>query len=163
MDRSFILVRTLLVFGLAVWLTLILINNLTDPGTNVYLIGQMISMTALKLDGVMGRGLLWRALESPALAKILLNGVVIVQFFTVLLLWRAAIHWVRVLRARPARAIAATNQALAAFLGLWFLFLCGGLWFGYWMKMGPVQQVHMTLVIISLLSLIAVNMQPANR
>jgi hypothetical protein len=32
-------------------------------------------------------------------------------------------------------------------------FICGGLWFGYWLKQGAIQSVHMTLILITLASL----------
>jgi hypothetical protein len=85
-----------------------------------------------------------------------------------MLLWRAgwALHRASSGSAQRRRAqkesgldlaIARANGALGAFLGLWLFFLCGGLWFGYWMKMGPVQQVHLTLMVIALLAVLVVN------
>lgn len=37
-------------------------------------------------------------------------------------------------------------------MALWLAFMVGGFWFGYWIKQGPIQQVHTTLLIISILS-----------
>ena len=33
---------------------------------------------------------------------------------------------------------------------LWGGFLCGGLWFGYWIKQGAMQMVHMTLFMLGI-------------
>ncbi|CAD0215726.1 hypothetical protein AGRHK599_LOCUS3981 [Rhizobium rhizogenes] len=37
-------------------------------------------------------------------------------------------------------------------MALWLAFMVGGFWFGYWIKQGAIHQVHMTLLIISILS-----------
>lgn len=57
--------------------------------------------------------------------------------------------------ARLRSAVAVTDIGLAAFVALWLGFILTGLWFSYWVKMGPVQQAHMTLLIISICAVIA--------
>ncbi|MBO0128956.1 hypothetical protein [Agrobacterium sp. OT33] len=44
-------------------------------------------------------------------------------------------------------------RALSGFMALWLAFMVGGFWFGYWIKQGAIHQVHMTLLIISILSI----------
>ncbi len=48
----------------------------------------------------------------------------------------------------------AATLATSAFVGIWLFFMTGGFWFGYWLHMGAFQQVHMTLLIIGIASLI---------
>lgn len=157
------LAKTILLTGLAFWITLIAFNNATDPGTNTGLIGQMISMEAIKADPAVGNGLEWRAWPQWLATPILVL-VIALQAVIALLLWRAALMFTRHLfgarEEEPVRAIKAANVALSAFMSLWFFFLVGGLWFGYWMKLGPVQGVHFTLLIVTVLSLLFVNHQP---
>lgn len=47
-------------------------------------------------------------------------------------------------------ALCCVNQALLLFIFHWGAFLCGGLWFGYWLKQGAIQMVHMTLLVIGI-------------
>lgn len=156
--------KTIVLAGLASWISLIAFNNITDPGTNISLLGQMFTMEAIKSDAVMGNGLEWRAL-SQHLAGPMLVTVIILQVAIAALLWRAAALFARHLlqteeETIPVRAIQAANLGLAAFMSLWFFFLCGGLWFGYWMKLGPVQGVHFTLLMVTVLALLLINYLP---
>lgn len=168
MDRTLNLAKTGLLLGLAIWLSLIAFNNATDPATNTALLRQTITMDALQANPEMGNGLQWRAWPA-SLATPMLVGVIVAQSIIALLLWRAAtLFGLRTLRTDSrspdpgvfSREIAAANLALGAFMSLWFFFLCGGLWFGYWIEMGPVQGVHMTLLMVTLLSLLLVNHRP---
>ncbi|MCY1380066.1 hypothetical protein D9M69_678510 [compost metagenome] len=76
------------------------------------------------------------------------------------LLWFAAFSYAQAWRQRSRLALhVARNRAVMAltcFLLLWFGFVCGGLWFGYWMKQGPIQSVHMTLILIGIGALLFV-------
>jgi hypothetical protein len=42
------------------------------------------------------------------------------------------------------------DLALLLFASMWFLFLCGGLWFGYWITLPSVQTVHLLMLIATL-------------
>ncbi|GAB3128222.1 hypothetical protein GCM10027160_53570 [Streptomyces calidiresistens] len=149
--------------GITVWLSLIAINNITDFGTNRALLEQTISMEALKEDPLRANGLEWRAMPE-SLAVPALIAVIAHQVGTVALMWRAVATGVRVLRRKGGTGLVDflrhTNHSLVAFLGLFIGFLVGGLWFGYWMHLGPVQQVHLTLLIIGALVAVVVNLLP---
>jgi len=54
-------------------------------------------------------------------------------------------------------AINIANYSLSAFMSMWFFFLCGGFWFGYWIKTPQIQEVHMKLIIISIVEIIFIN------
>lgn len=163
MKLGLTLAKTIVLLGIASWITLIAFNNITDPGTNTGLIGNMITMEAIKQDPAVGNGLEWRAWPR-SLATPILVAVIVLQVGIALLLWRAAFKFLRDLfrgeEQLSSPTLRAANVGLAAFASLWFFFLVGGLWFGYWMKMGPVQGVHFTLLIVSMLTILLVNYQP---
>jgi predicted small integral membrane protein len=159
-----LLFQTLILTWAAAWLTLVVTNNINDFGTNRSLIAAMFSMDELAADAVLGNGIEWRAMPE-GLAVPALIGVIAYQLLSITLLWRGAVFAIKTLLRRdpvlPARALRAANLGLTAFAGLFVVFLCGGMWFGYWMKMGPVQMVHLTGLIIALLAAIVVNLPVA--
>jgi len=155
--------RLVILLGLAAWLSIAVINNLTDPGTNRMLLGHTLSMDLVRTEEVLGAGLLWRA-WSAHWSPLVLYLVVTAQFVCVTFLWWAAVSYARafsfkdvqMLRDARIRAV----LALSLFVLLWMFFICGGLWFGYWLKQGAVQMVHMTLILIGIGALIFVQAQP---
>ncbi|MFV0643302.1 MAG: DUF2165 family protein, partial [Sphingomonadaceae bacterium] len=91
------------------------------------------------------------------IAPITLWLIVAVQAAIAIYLWRAAIACATAALcgaqsfSEPVRGRAVS--ALTCFMMLWLCFMIGGFWFGYWIKQGAIQQVHMTLLIISVLSI----------
>jgi predicted small integral membrane protein len=156
--------RLVLVMGLAIWLTIAVFNNLTDPQTNRLLLGQTLSMELLKPESVLGSGLTWRALPTEW-SHSLLYLVVGVQAVIAVLLLRAAASYGRAALNNSSETLAQGQSrailALTCFLMLWMWFFCGGLWFGYWLKQGAIQSVHMTLILTTLASLVYVQMDDA--
>ena len=155
--------RLVILLGLAICLSIAILNNLTDPGTNRMLLGHTLSMDLVRTEEVLGAGLLWRA-WSAHWSSIVLYLVVTAQFVCATFLWWATVSYARafllkdiqVLRDARGRAV----LALSLFVLLWMSFICGGLWFGYWLKQGAVQMVHMTLILIGIGALIFVQAQP---
>lgn len=154
--NTFFLAKSLVLFGLSFWLTVAVINNITDFGTNNYLLREMLSMNALKADPLLGKGLEWRNIIQPVFSQYLLIIIIAIEIFIALLLWNAAFSWLKISKLfyankkdTLASVVSKTNIALICFAGLWFFFWIGGLWFGYWLKMPQVQQVHMMLIILS--------------
>lgn len=148
--------------GIALWLSLIALNNATDFDTNRTLIGDTISMKAIVADHAAGQGLAWRAWSSGA-AGPLFAAIIAYQVLTAGFLWRAVVTGIRAVRTPGADLtpfVRRTNQALMMFAGLFLFFLIGGLWFAYWLHLGPAQQVHFTLLIIGALLAILVNLIP---
>ncbi len=154
--------KTLFLSGLSLWFTLAIVNNLTDPGTNIHLIGQMMRMDLIKEDPNMGNGLQWRAVSATLVHKIVFSCVVLAQIVAAILLWRASIAFLGITMdftnaPTLARAIYLGNLGLGAFATIWICFWSGGMWFGYWMKMPQVQQVHMMLLVMSMCGFLLVN------
>ena len=151
--------RFVLLFGLAAWLTIAATNNLTDPLTNRLFLGQTLSMEMIKTEPVIGSGLTWRAWPAQW-AQDILHGILIFQYFTASLLWYAAGSYARAIAQNSIQALIKARGravlALTCFLMIWLFFVCGGMWFGYWLKQGVIQSVHMTLILITLASLLYV-------
>lgn len=160
---SVLALKTLFLSGLSLWFTLAIVNNLTDPGTNIHLIGQMMGMNLLKDDPNMGKGLQWRAVSSRSVHKMVFSCVVLAQIITVILLWKASMAFLGIAldftNALPlVRANYLGNLGLGAFASIWICFWVGGMWFGYWMKTPQIQQVHMMLLIMSMCGFLLVNL-----
>lgn len=155
--------RLVLLTGLAAWLSIAVFNNLTDPGTNRLLLGHMLSMDLLAGEPVLGSGLAWHAWPVERVPA-LLYGVAGIQVLVAAGLWCAALLFGRAtLSGKPRQlrmARSAGVAALSAFLLLWLWFACGGLWFGYWIKQGAVQSVHLTMILIALGALLYVQSAP---
>jgi hypothetical protein len=148
--------QALVMAGLAAWLSLAVINNILDFGTNKHLLANVTTMRELKADPILGKGLVGRARDGEGYPAMILRVVIPVQIAVSLLLWRGA--WHLVVSEDRGFSVGAANLGLAGFMALWFWFLIGGLFYGYWMKMPQVQQVHLALVLISISAAILVNL-----
>jgi len=156
---SLLIAKIISMLGLTGYLFVAVFNNWRDKGTNRFLLNQMFGMELLKSDLVLGRGLLNRAIDTSSFATNVLKAVVLVQAVLVVLLLLGSIELLMVLFAggSSSTAVATCNIAVSCFMALWFFFWCGGLWFGYWIKTGQIQEVHMKLIILSILELIFLN------
>jgi len=76
---SILLAKTLSLYGLAVYISIGVINNVLDNGTNIFLLGQMFSMTHLKNDKNLALGLVCREAKNKNFAKYTLQVIVIFQ------------------------------------------------------------------------------------
>jgi predicted small integral membrane protein len=152
-------IKILIVAGLAGYLSLFVLNNLTDPRTNSAAIPRMTTMRELKAEPPLGGGVLWRAIDSPAVHRMAYSLVVAVQAIGAILLWWGAglLGWAA---ATGGATIGLTiaNFGLLVFVAQFVGFLLVGLWFSYWVKMGPIQQGHLTLLLVGLAAVIVVNL-----
>lgn len=150
--------------GFGLWLSIAVLNNLCDPDTNRFHIGNTLSMVLLDDEQLLGAALRWRAWPAQW-AEGVLYAVAGAQTLVALLLWYAAFSYLKAWCCRSVELLhRARNRAviaLSCFVLLWFGFICGGLWFGYWIKQGPMQSVHMTLILMGLLALAMVQGEPA--
>jgi predicted small integral membrane protein len=154
--NAHLLACAVVVSGLAAWLSLAVANNIRDRQTNIVLLGRMMRMDELLEDTELGLGLRQRAIiRGSRLPSLSLSIVIVVQIVIAALLWRgAALLWLTLIGGDVFAAINAATLAVCAFTALWFAFLTGGLWFGYWIKMPQVHQVHLTLLTISIGTLV---------
>lgn len=155
--------RCAVMAGLALWLSIAAWNNFTDPGTNRFHIGNTLSMALLQDEAVLGAALRWRAWPAHW-AGILLYAIAAAQSLVAALLWHSAFTYAAAWRQRSHQALNLARHraviALTGFLMLWLAFICGGLWFGYWMKQGAIQSVHLTLILMGFAALSFVYADP---
>src|SRR5262249_29342395 len=121
--ESLLWIKALLVGGYALYLSLFVWNNVSDPLTNSGAIEPMMTMRGLKEDPLLGRGVVWRAVDSPMIHRLAYGLVIIVQAVAAVLLWRATVMLVHAgatgyARADIRSAIGAANLGLLVFLGL---------------------------------------------
>lgn len=81
-----LLPRTVVMTGLAAWMTIAVLNNITDQGTNLANLETMLTMRLLSEDQVLGNGLEWRAWGTGA-AALALYCVIAWQLATAAALW----------------------------------------------------------------------------
>lgn len=155
-----VLLKGALVGGTGVWLSLIAVNNMVDSNTNLTLLYRMFSMEGIEPQSAMGGGLARRATKSKKIPRVVLLCVVTQQLGTAALLIRSALLLISAaFGSSPSTTleVQAANLALLLFASMWFLFLCGGLWFGYWITMPAVQLVHVLMLILTIGLVLVVN------
>jgi len=112
-------------------------------------------------DPNIGKGIEWRAINWPLLAEIAFDGIILFQCLIVGLLWRAAIGYLKIFQNNDKQAqlnaLRKSNIAMSGMIFMWFLFMCGGLFYGYWLKMGPVQDNHFNFLTMTIVGAIFMN------
>lgn len=151
-------IKFFLLFGLGSWLIIACRNNILDPNTNIILLTNMVVMEDIKNNNL-GKGLLPRAWKNGNKVKYILKSIIILQaLISIGLLFSAFLFFHSIFKADSYQiATQLANCSLLSFCSLWFTFLCGGLWFGYWIHMNSVQTTHFILLIIGFLSLGLIN------
>lgn len=125
--------KTLLVFGVAIFYTLVVFNNTTDYGSNYQFVRHVLMMDST-FPGNHG---MWRAINSPALHTAFYLGIIAWEVLTMALCWWGG---ARMLSRRADDAASFGNAkrvaiaALTLSLLMWLVaFLCvGGEWFLMW-------------------------------
>ncbi|MDO8235834.1 DUF2165 family protein [Citrobacter werkmanii] len=153
-----ILPKTVIMAGMALWMSSIVFNNIFDSGTNIYNINNTITMSLLKDDPVLGLGLKWRAWPD-GYAPLILKCVIAYQLVIVCSFWFSAYRYMKAFLGKipEASAIRTSNIALIIFSIHWFGFLCGGTWFGYWIKQGAFTGVHTMMLLMNIVLFIFIN------
>ncbi|WP_446470477.1 DUF2165 family protein [Xenorhabdus stockiae] len=156
--KSVIFAKTIIIAGMALWMSILVLNNMLDPGTNIHNINDTVTMDLLKNDPILGVGLKWRAWP-PGYAGIILKFIVAYQLLIVLSFWFTAYRYVKVLlnKLNESVALMTANIALTIFSCHWIAFLSGGTWFGYWIKQGAFTGVHMSMFALTIILLIFFN------
>jgi predicted small integral membrane protein len=122
-----------LVGGVALLITLVVFNNLTDFDSNYQFVRHVLSMDTT----APGNHGMWRALASPGIHLAFYLGIIAWEFVTAILLWWGFLRLGRAFR-RPAPAFnAAKSVSIAALVLSMLLWLVaflgiGGEWFLMW-------------------------------
>jgi predicted small integral membrane protein len=127
------LAKVLLVFGVAVFYTLVVFNNLTDYGSNHEFVRHVMMMDST-LPGNRG---MWRAINTPGVQTAFYLAIIVWECVTMLLCWWGGFRLAKMLSASVADFQSAKGMAIAALtlsLLMWLVaFLSiGGEWFLMW-------------------------------
>jgi predicted small integral membrane protein len=127
------LAKVLLIFGVAVFFTLVVFNNVTDYGSNYEFVRHVLMMDST-FPGNHG---MWRAINSPGIHTAFYVAIIAWEFVTMLLCWWGGCRLATMLTASARDFQIAKGMAIAALtlsLLMWlvaFLSL-GGEWFLMW-------------------------------
>lgn len=127
------LAKTSLVLAVALYYTLVVLNNITDYDSNYQFIRHVLMMDSTFPNN----SGMWRAINSPAMHTLFYIGVIAWESLTMILCWWGGIQLARNLKAPAAIFHQAKNTAIAGLtlsLLMWFVaFLTvGAEWFLMW-------------------------------
>jgi predicted small integral membrane protein len=122
-----------LVFAVAIFYSLVVLNNTTDYDSNYQFVRHVLMMDST-FPGNRG---MWRAVSSPVWHTLFYLAIISWEIVSMILCWLGGIMMVRALRKTPAAFHQAKRIAIAALtfsLFMWFVvFLSvGGEWFLMW-------------------------------
>src|ERR1700745_2198686 len=125
--------KTVLVFAIAVFYTILVLNNITDYGSNYEFVRHVLMMDST-FPGNHG---MWRALNSPAWHTAFYLAIIAWESLTMVLCWWGTARLAKALRGTTAEFRKAATVAIAALttsLLMWLIaFLSvGGEWFLMW-------------------------------
>jgi predicted small integral membrane protein len=125
--------KLLLVAAVAVYYTLVVLNNTTDYASNQQFVRHVMMMDSTFPENPA----MWRAVNSRAMHEAFYAGIIAWEAATMLLCWWGAVRLARALRAQAAVFEAAKRLAIAGLtlsMLMWLLaFLSvGGEWFLMW-------------------------------
>lgn len=122
-----------LVFAIALYYTVVALNNTTDYNSNFQFVRHVLMMDSTFPNN----GAMWRAINSPAIHTLFYISIIVWEALTMIFCWWGGIKLVRSLKA-PAATFqrAKTTAIIGLTLGalLWFtaFLTIGGEWFLMW-------------------------------
>ena len=125
--------KAALVFAIALFYTILVLNNITDYGSNYEFVRHVLMMDSI-FPGNHG---MWRAVNSPLVHTVFYIGIIAWESATMVLCWWAGVRLLKSYRADRAQFAVALNLAVIALttsLLMWLVaFLdVGGEWFLMW-------------------------------
>ncbi|MDP9901761.1 DUF2165 family protein [Variovorax ginsengisoli] len=131
--------------GLAVWLTISVINNCRAFSGSTAAVGATMSMAPLKQPPNIDTPLLSRAIGSHAFHRMALWVVLALQAVAAVACWTGC--WQLLVGGDLDAARPWLNVALSAFTAFLFAMHLGGLWFAYWIRQEGLQLTHIALLV----------------
>ena len=127
------IIKTLLVFGVAIFYSLVVFNNLTDYGSNYEFVHHVMMMDTT-FPGNQG---MWRAINSPALHTAFYLSIIVWEFFTMLLCWWGGVGMTLARNSgttefHQSKRVAILGLALGLLMWLVVFLSIGGEWFLMW-------------------------------
>jgi len=125
--------KVLLVWGAALYYTLVVFNNLTDYDSNFQFVRHVLMMDST-FPGNHG---MWRALNAPAWHTIFYLSIIAWETVTMILCWWGGLCLAREIRGnaasfRRASRVAITGLTLGTLMWLVAFLIVGGEWFLMW-------------------------------
>ena len=155
--------KAVLVFAIALFYTILVLNNITDYGSNYEYVRHVLMMDST----FPGNHLMWRAVNSPLVHAIFYISIIAWESVTMLLCWWAGARLLKSYRADRAQFADALNFAVIALttsLLMWLVaFLdVGGEWFLMWQsKMWNGQEEAFRMfIIVGVVFLVVVQREP---
>ena len=155
--------KAVLVFAIALFYTILVLNNITDYGSNYQFVRYVLMMDST-FPGNHG---MWRAVNSPPIHTAFYIGIIAWESVTMLLCWWAGVRLLKSYRADGAQFAAAQNVtviALTTSLLMWLVaFLdVGGEWFLMWQsKLWNGQEAAFRMfTVVGVVFLVVVQREP---
>jgi len=156
---SLLLVKLVFICGLALWLAVVSLNNMTAFRGGAASVGALMSMRLFDQDPAIDSPLLKRRVLSPGWHRFVYSAVVALELAVAILLARAAFSFaLAILGALDvAQAILRANLALSGVLALGFVMLLGGAWFAYYIRQEGMQITHLMLIGLGAVGALLIN------
>jgi predicted small integral membrane protein len=155
--------KAVLVFAIALFYTILVLNNITDYGSNYEFVRHVLMMDST-FPGNHG---MWRAINSPPVHTVFYIGIIAWESVTMLLCWWAGVRLLKSCRTDRAEFAADLNIAVIALttsLLMWLVaFLdVGGEWFLMWQsKMWNGQEEAFRMfTVVGVVFLVVVQREP---
>ncbi|MET3898149.1 putative small integral membrane protein [Devosia sp. UYZn731] len=158
---SLVLLKTVLLSGLALWLAIVVLNNVTAFRNGVFSIGALMGMQLFNQEPAIVSPLLSRRVKSAAWHRLIFSIIVLVEAAVALLLATAAIIHVGILLggSDAASAVVWANLALCGFITMSLIMLLGGAWFAYYIRQEATQITHLVLIGLGIAGAVLMNLQ----
>lgn len=156
---SLALFKTVLLSGLALWLVVIVVNNVIAFRNGVRSIGALRGMQLFDQNPAIDSPLLSRRVKSASWHRAIYVFILLIEVAVAGLLISAAIAYIGVLAGGTnVDAVQCANLALAAFVAMVMAMLLGGAWFAYYIRQEGAQITHFVLIGIGVSSAVLMNM-----
>jgi len=145
---SLLLLKTVLLSGLALWLCVVVLNNLTAFRGGVFSVGSLMAMQLFDEAPPIRSPLLSRRVTSESWHRLIYGFIVAVETVVALLLVHAALASLGAFLgyADAGFAVARANLALSGFVTMGLIMLIGGAWFAYYIRQEGTQITHLALI-----------------
>ena len=155
--------KAILVFAIALFYTILVLNNITDYGSNYEYVRHVLMMDST-FPGNHG---MWRAVNSPLVHTVFYIGIIAWESVTMLLCWWGGVRLLKSYRADNAQFAAALDVAVIALttsLLMWLVaFLdVGGEWFLMWQSQiwNGQEAAFRMFTIVGVVFLVVVQREP---
>jgi len=155
--------KAVLVLAIAFFYTILVLNNITDYGSNYEFVRHVLMMDST----FPGNHLMWRAFSSPRVHTVFYIGIIAWESVTMVLCWWAGVRLLKSYRGDREQFDAALNVAVIALttsLLMWLVaFLdVGGEWFLMWQSRiwNGQEEAFRMFTIVGVVFLVVVQSEP---